>query len=1020
MRMLIAALATLVLSLSAHPGSSAQKSLESTSYGKLPLSFEANRGQTAPEVKFTARGRGYSLFLTGTEAVLAFNRQPAEASSGSSHADRVRMKIARANSSIEPAGENQLPGTANYFLGNDPTKWRTRIPTYAKVRYNGIYPGIDLVYYGNQRQLEYDFTVAPGADPRRIRLQFAGARGLRITPQGDLAVKATNGQIAFQKPQIYQEIAHSRQPVRGRFRLLGNRSVGFSLGAYDHAAPLVIDPVLVYSTYLGGTGGDGASGIAVDASGSAYVAGSTGSADFPVTDGAFQTTFKSETGFGNGPSISAFVTKLDPTGSYLLYSTYLGGSAYDYASAIAVDSSGSAYLTGVAGSFDFPVTTGAFQVSPVSNICGCGLGTGFITKLNPTGTALVYSTFLGGNYSDWGSGIAIDSDGNAFVTGSTQSEDFPVTPGAFQTEWHAGGIPPFYWEAFITKMNPTGTALVYSTFLSGSTPPYYDDGVIGADDPTSIAVDSHGDAFIVGSTDSTDFPVTKNAFQATNETPGPPNPPWYSGPLAGWTGYLTKLNPTGTGLVYSTYLGGKEEEYITAITVDSAGDAYITGNGTAESIAATTGAFLRTGQGAFVTKMNPAGNGLIYSTLLGGDPFTAGTALAIDSAGNATLTGSTYSTDFPVTTQTFQSSKRSTGRIEIGFVTRMNATGSALLYSTYLGGTGWSDPSGNPSSLGDSPSAVALDPSGNAYIAGTTYSSDFPVTPDAFQKANHEPPGNPTVFVTKLNLSVGPSTLATTTKLTASANPAGQGSRLYVYASVVPAFGSNPPSGRIVFSADGTPVSNVPLDSAGHAYYLSDSLGLGAHTFSAKYLGNSTWVSSGATLSETIELPLAATPTVSPVAGLYDALVPVTLTDATEGATIHYTLNGRTPTAASPVYAKPIEVGQPTTVKAIAVASGFSSSTVATAIYTIKLPTVPPVLWPPSGTYDKPITVKSPSDAFPGIVIYYTTSGQTPTTNSAKYTTAGISVSKTQTIKAIAVAPGHSVSPVASATYTIK
>jgi hypothetical protein len=386
-------------------------------YGKLPLSFEANRGQTDSHVKFLSRGNGYALFLTDKAAVLELTKsEPSKADKTKSAAranktDVIRMELAGASQSAQVTGAEQLPGTANYFVGNDSSKWHTNVPTFAKVRYAGVYPGVDLVYYGNQSQLEYDFVVAPKADPKAVQLHFAGAEKLKLAANGDLIVAAKDGEIAFHKPVVYQAVNGQRQPVDGSFTLLARNTVGFTLGSYDRSREVVIDPTLAYSTYLGGSspsenlGGNAAYDVAVDSAGSAYVTGSTGNASFPVTSGAFQTEAR-----------GIFIAKFNGAGTALEYSTYLGGTnGGDTAYGIAVDASENAYLTGRACTTDFPVTSGAFQNHNRTTL-GCDA---FVTKLNPDGSALVYSSYLGGsagsgnNAADSASSIAVDASGNA-------------------------------------------------------------------------------------------------------------------------------------------------------------------------------------------------------------------------------------------------------------------------------------------------------------------------------------------------------------------------------------------------------------------------------------------------------------------------------------------------------------------------------------------------------------------------------------------------------------------------------
>jgi hypothetical protein len=429
------------------------------------LHFEANHGQTDEAVRFLSRGSGYSLNLTASEAVLVLEqldpeRKPNPNAKRDAHitqapreakaqgtAVALRMSLIGAARKPLVSGREELPGKANYFIGSDPAKWRTNVPTYAKVHYQNVYPGIDLLYYGNQRQLEYDFTVAPGADPNKIVLDFKGADKIEIDAQGELVLHAAGGDIRQRKPVIYQEINGARHEIDGDYVLKGANRVSFHVAAYDTSRPLIIDPVVLsYSTYLGGSGGDQGYGIAVDANGNAYVTGITASTNFPTTPGVFQLNVI------GGPHV--FVTKLNPSGSALVYSTYLGGSGLDYGVAVDVDATGNAYVTGYTLSKDFP-TLWALQPINLDSYDA------FVTKLNPTGSALVYSTYLGGGSSDFGLDIAVDATGNTYVSGEAGA-NFPTTPGAFQSAF-AGGP----YDAFVTKLNPSGSALVYSTYLGG-------------------------------------------------------------------------------------------------------------------------------------------------------------------------------------------------------------------------------------------------------------------------------------------------------------------------------------------------------------------------------------------------------------------------------------------------------------------------------------------------------------------------------------------------------------------------
>jgi len=691
------------------------------SYGNLPLSFEANEGQTDSAVKFLSRGPGYTLFLTQTEAALALARPQAkpELTAGTRRSrdyprekvvhSALLVKLVGANPKAHMEGSGRLPGNSSYFIGNDPAKWRTGIPNFREVRYESLYPGIDLTYYGNQGQLECDFVVAPGADPSAIRLAFSGAQDLRVDDAGDLVARFGSEEFRLRKPFLYQEQNGTRQQIAGGYVLQGARSVGFQVESYDTRLPLVVDPQLSYSTYLGGNGSDVGYAIAADAAGNVYVAGETGSTNFPTTTGAFQTT--------NGGNDGCFVAKLNAVGTALTYSTYLGGSSYDTCFGIAVDAGGNAYLTGRTYSSDFPTTAGAYQTA-----FGGGSYDGFVTKLNPTGTALVYSTYLGGSNDDFGQIIAVDSSGNSYVTGVTYSSNFPITPGSFQTILHGAD------NAFITKLNPTGTALVYSTFLGGTG----DNGGLG------IAVDPTGNAYVTGYTRTTDFPTTPGAFQMTN---------------GGTNGaFVTKLNPTGSALVYSTFLGGSNDDLGFGIAIDTAGNAYVTGFTRSTDFPTTTGAYQTVYAGGlddgFVTELNPTGTALVYSTFLGGSGDDEPCCIVLDAANNAYVTGFTASTNFPTTTGAFQTTYG--GGSSDSFVTVLNPTGTALVYSTYLGG--------NNSDGANNSSALALDGAGNTYVTGLTYSTNFPTTSGAFQTALA---GSENAYISKISLS-GPTAPAVT------------------------------------------------------------------------------------------------------------------------------------------------------------------------------------------------------------------------------------------------------------------
>jgi hypothetical protein len=668
---------------SAGPGEAGQAHVRKA-YGTLPMSFDVNEGQAHEEVKFLSRANGYSLFLTSTEAVLALRRPtrrdmsqkglgrrmgvPAEAVESPSAV--LRMRLAGARRPVEVKGIDPLPGRSHYFIGKDPRRWRTGVATYAGVRFTNVYDGVDLIYHGNQGQLEYDFVVAPGADANAIRVVFPGVDTPQVDTNGDLLFVLEGIQMHQRKPVVYQEEAGVRREIAGGYVLDAAGEVGFRVAKYDTSRPLVIDPVLIYSTYLGGSGGEcgfGNGSIAVDASGSAYVAGCTPSTDFPTTSGSFQTTY-------GGGDVDAFVSKLNPEGSALVYSTYLGGSLSDAVDDLAIDASDSVYLTGYTISPDFPTTPGALDRTSAN--------AAFVTKLSPSGSALVYSTrFPVDGF------LTVDNAGNAYVLGAG-GPGLPVTPGALQPAYGGGQL-----DGYVAKLDPTGSALLYSTFLGGS----------GDESPSDMAGDSSG-VYIVGRTTSSDFPTTAGAFQRTC--------PFY--PFSGgcFTAFASKIDAGGSALAYSTYLGAVSDPRDVAVGLS--GEAYVTGI-THGTFPTTPGAFQTTygggGDDAFVTKLNATGTALVYSTYLGGRSWDGAEGIAVDAAGDAHVAGWTWSPDFPVANEV-QPALR--GEAD-AFVTKINSAGSAPIYSTYLGGSG-----------AESAQSVAVDPAGSTYVMGGTQSTDFP------------------------------------------------------------------------------------------------------------------------------------------------------------------------------------------------------------------------------------------------------------------------------------------------------
>jgi hypothetical protein len=708
-------------------------------YGRLPLSFEANRGQVDGKVKYFSHGSGYSLYLTSTEAVLALTRPetgrvsraqgvesgPTVKVDTNACADVLRMRLVNANPSAGVKGVDEQPSKSNYFIGSDPAKWRTDVPQYARVRYSDVYPGVNLVYYGNQRQLEYDLEVAPGTDPGSIKMAFDGADEMSLDADGSLLLRAGGGELRQHKPVAYQVLDGERREVAARYSMKNEREVGFEVSEYDRSSPLVIDPVLSYSTYLGGVYNDWGMGIAVDSLGNAYITGVTSSIDFPLVNPL-------PSGRPQGAAYDfVFVSKLNAAGSALVYSTYLGGTTREIAHSIAVDKAGNAYITGFVSSPDFPVVN-AYQ----PNLRGSDA---FVTKLNPTGSALIYSTYLGGSADEEGYSIAVDASGSAYVTGRTVSGDFPtVNPAQAHYGGNACSVNNPCQDTFITKFNPSGSALVYSTFLGGER----------NDFGYGIAADSQGNAYVTGFTASVNFPTTANVLQPEYSDKGTNSEEHDA--------FVTKMSPSGS-FVYSTYLGGpRGSDDGEAIAVDAAGNAYVAGgtsSGEFPIVNAFQPAIAPGGNGAgsqasdvFISKLNASGTALLYSTYLGGGGNESAKAIALDAAGNAYLTGYTSSFNFP-TLNPFQPISNLSAYSSNAFVTKLNPTGNALVYSSHLGGSDT-----------DQGQGIAVDSSGSVYVTGATYSNDFP-TANAFD-ATIGGTFWPDAFVTKIANEAQPVSLS--------------------------------------------------------------------------------------------------------------------------------------------------------------------------------------------------------------------------------------------------------------------
>ena len=699
----------------------------SDAYGKLPLSFEENRGQADRRVKFLSRGPNYALLLTPAEAVLSLqSEKPHDANSEDAKTRKpetqsavLRMKLVGANQSPEISGHDQLNGKSNYLIG-DQTKWHTDIPNYAKVQYDEVYPGIDLVYYGNQRRLEYDFIVAPGVDADAIRLNFDGADEMRLEADGSLRLKLKGGEVTQPAPVIYQKTENGgRQQVAGHYLLAGDHEVVFELAEYDRTRELVIDPQLLYATFYGGSSGEFGNDIAVDGSGNAYITGTTSSTDlFPRN--AFQ-------GSSPGGGSDAFVVKLNPSGSDIFYATYLGSTNHiDRGNAIAVTSDGKACVTGKAvnngNNSDFPTTSSRLQGNGFS--LADRVEDAFLTVLTPNGNGLFYSTFFGGTDSnlapslglDEGLGIAVDAANKIYITGETSSDNLPLK-NAFQN------TRVEFLDAFIAKFDPTqsgNSSLVYSSLLGGN-------GFEGGND---IAVTPAGVAVFVGNTTSFNFP-TKSSSSL---------PPFQTVQGGINDAFIAKVSPSGA-LIYSTYFGGNGIDEAKSVAVDSSERAYVTGR--ADSSASTfplKNAFQPTRVGvsadAFVAKFNADGTALFYSSFLGGGSTTNdGFGIAIDAGGNAYVTGNTSGSFSSV--NGFPSSVLG-GTTMVAKIEPSDATGTTTPKLLYL------DTFGGLNSVG---TGIAVDPRGNVYITGIAHSS-FHTTPGAFQETFNG--GQNDAFVVKI------------------------------------------------------------------------------------------------------------------------------------------------------------------------------------------------------------------------------------------------------------------------------
>lgn len=667
------------------------------------------------------------------------------------------------------SGEKLLPGKVNFFIGKDKNRWHTGLPTYREVVYREVYPGIDLRYSSVADKLKYQFEIAQSADPENIKVRLRGIDFLTLDNQGNLIITTKAGKVIDEKPFAYQIINETVVQVDARFKLINTITYGFSISEYNPANPLIIDPGLLYSTYLGGADDDDSgSGIVADVTGNAYVTGITHSVDFPTTLGAYNTVYN-----GSG---DVFVSKLSPDGSTLLFSTYIGGSNEEgfglWGTSISLDNFRNIFVAGSTYSDDFPTTGSAYDKN------FNGIIDVFVLKLNSTGTTLLFSTFLGGDKSDYNYGIEVDNGGDVYITGSTESSNFPVSPGTFDPSYNLGT-----GDVYVSKLSADGSSLLYSTYLGGT------DIDIGR----GIAVDGIGNIYVTGETQSPEFPTTSGAFLTYHR--------------GGTDMFISKFNPSGSSLLYSTFLGGSGDDYGYGLALDIPGNAYVTGEtNSASDFSATLGAFDNSFNGvadAFIAKFNPDGSSLLFATYLGGTDYDYGDSIALDTMGNPYITGMTRSGDFPTGPGAFDPVYNDMDDV---FVSKISADGSTLLYSTYIGGT-----------FNETGTSIFVDSIGDAYVTGITDWLDFPVTLGVFDPSYND--WNE-VFVCKLSLETPTPTTSPTVTSTSvvPTNTPYPSSTPYPTYTLYPTY-TIPPSTTPTQTPTNTTTSSPPIPAA-HNYTL--------------------------------------------------------------------------------------------------------------------------------------------------------------------------------------------------------
>lgn len=850
------------------------------SVGSIPLSFEPNRGQTDPRVAFLARGSGYTLYLSPTSATFSLSRDANDRSRGVGEESVIRMNIVGAKTETSMVAEGRLPGVVNYLFDRGGGTAITDLPTFAKTRVTQIYPAVDLLYYGTEGRLEYDFVVAPNGDPRHIRLSFEGTKPT-IAANGDLVLEQPGSDAAhavrLQKPVVYQDIDGRHLPVRGSFALAANRTVRLEVGAYDHSHALTIDPVFVYSSYIGGSTLDTEpNAVAVNAAGEMYLTGATSSLSFPTTPGVVSTSCPALHCVGSTQPSTAFVTKIAANGQSLIYSTYLGGSGSglgavdpgsgpggsgpDYGTGIAVNAADEAWVVGSTGSNNFPITSDAYEVycSPYLNSgisaeysgCGGGALSLFIVKLNPTGTSILYGTFFGGTQGEIPGPIALDTAGNVYVAGTaanialggTNSQySLPTTSSAFQVNPNTGSPAE---SAFVSELSADGHTLIYSTFFAGT---------VGQTLGTALAVNA-GKIFVGGYTQSPNIPTTAGAISkvCSGTSSGCPS-----------NGWLAEFDPTKSGtasLVFATYINSNgtiianpnpTESAVTALAADSSGNVYVGGSTNFTNFPTTAGSLqpaCNSSQNAqcytaFIAKLNSAGS-IVWSTYYGSPsdatPSFGISGLALDSADNVYFDAYAPGGSDLLTKGSLYP-YNGAGAV----VGELSADGSHLLFGTFYGGASIVQPMG-----------IALDSAANIYFAGYAGGSDLPlVNPYLSTDAGGWQDG----FFAKINMQPITSTAA----IAVTPTTAPVGTSVSLTATVTGVAGQPTPTGTVSFMNGATTLGSATLNGTGVATLTTTTLAAGSYSVVASYSGDSVYATSVSAAQSLTISALTPAPTVT-------------------------------------------------------------------------------------------------------------------------------------------------------------